>query len=245
MPKWLRGYLLMVKWVFLSYRAWLSLNFAVQIGIAVGFIYGIGFFYPAITPEIAKYLTTGAPTLILLIVGFVVGPQIIASARLEGTFDYIWSLPVGRMSHLAAEAPVMFGSTLPGIILAVVLGAINFDFSLDISPLVVPAVILIGAGGTFLGYSITFLVPKPMMVMVITQIFSFGVMLFSPVMFPAERLPGWLQSVHLVLPIRYMADLIRGTLTDLDVNLGLAFLVVGAWCIVGFIVTLVVVNRRQ
>ena len=177
--------------------------------------------------------------------GFVVGPQIIASARLEGTFDYIWSLPVGRMSHLAADATVLFGSTLPGIVLAVALGAIHFDFSLDISPLVVPAVILIGAGGTFLGYSIAFLVPKPMMVMVITQIFSFAVMLFSPVMFPAERLPGWLQSIHTVLPIQYMADLTRGTMTDLDVNLGLAFIVVGAWCVVGFVVTLIVVNRRQ
>ena len=245
MPKWLRGYLLMVKWVFLSYRQWLSLNFAVQIGIAVGFIYGISFLYPMITPDIAKYLTTGAPTLILLIVGFVVGPQIIASARLEGTFEYIWSLPVGRMSHLAADATVMFGSTMPGIVLAVVLGAIHFDFSLEISPLIIPAVIMIGASGTFLGYSIAFLVPKPMMVMVITQIFSFVVMLFSPVMFPAERLPQWLQSIHQVLPIQYMADLSRGTITDLDVNLGLAFAVVAAWCVVGFLITLIVVNRRQ
>jgi ABC-2 type transport system permease protein len=245
MPRWLRGYFLMVKWVALSYRPWLSLNFAVQIGIAIGFIYGISFFYPSITPDIAKYLTTGAPTLILLIVGFVVGPQIIASARLEGTFDYIWSLPVGRMSHLAADATVMFGSTMPGIILAVALGSFHFDFSLDISPLVIPAVILIGAGGTFLGYSIAFLVPRPMMVMVITQIFSFVVMLFSPVMFPVERLPGWLQSIHQVLPIRYMADLTRGTLTDLNVDLGMAFIVVTAWCAVGYIVTLIVVNRRQ
>jgi ABC-2 type transport system permease protein len=245
MPKWLRGYFLMVKWTFLSYRPWLSLNFAVQIGIAIGFIYGISFFYPAITPEIAKYLTTGAPTLILLVAGFVIGPQIIASARLEGTFDYIWSLPVGRMSHLAADATTMFGSSLPGIVLPVILGAIHFDFSLDISLLVIPAVVLIAMSGSFLGYSIAFLVPKPMMVMVITQIFSFAVMLFSPVMFPAERLPDWLQAIHKVLPIQYMADLSRGTLTDLDINLGLAFLVVGAWCIVGFIITLLVINRRN
>jgi len=245
MLKWLRGYFLMVKWSFLSYRPWLSLNFAVQIGIAVGFIYGISFFFPAITPEIAKYLTTGAPTIILLIVGFVVGPQIIASARLEGTFEYIWSLPVGRMAHLAANATVMLGSTLPGIVLAVALGAFHFDFNLDISILIIPAVALISISGSFLGYCIAFLVPKPMMVMVITQIFSFAVMLFSPVMFPAERLPGWLQAIHLVLPIQYMADLSRGTLTDLDVNLGLAFIIVGAWCIAGFLVTLVVINRRK
>ena len=245
MPKWLRGYFLMVKWVFLSYRPWLSLLLAVQIGIAIGFIYGISFFFPTITPDIAKYLTTGAPTLILLMAGFVMVPQIVAQARTEGTFDYIWSLPVPRMAHLAADATVMFGSILPGIVLAVVLGSFHFDFSLDISLLVIPAVILIAMCGSFIGYSIAFILPKPMMVAVLTQIFSFVVMLFSPVMFPAERLPGWLQAIHQVLPIQYMADIIRGTLTDLDVNLGLAFIMVGAWCIVGFIVTLVVVRRRQ
>jgi ABC-2 type transport system permease protein len=235
----------MVKWVFLSYKPWLSLLLAVEIGIAIGFIYGISFFYPAITPDIAKYLTTGAPTLILLMAGLVMVPQVITQARMEGTFDYIWSLPAPRMAHLAADATAMFGATLPGVILAIVLGAFHFDFSLDVSFFVIPAVILIAACGTFVGYSIAFSVPKPMMAVVLTQIFSFFVMLFSPVMFPAERLPGWLQSIHHVLPIQYMADLVRGTLTDLDVNLGLAFVVVGAWCIAGFIVTLVVVQRRR
>jgi ABC-2 type transport system permease protein len=235
----------MVKWVFLSYRPWLALFLAVEIGIAIGMIYGISFFYPGITPEIAKYLTTGAPTLILLVAGLVLVPQIVAQARTEGTFDYIWSLPVPRMVHLAADATNMFGSVLPGVVLAVVLGSIHFDFNLDISLLVIPAVVLIAMCGTFIGYAIAFAIPKPMMVNVITQIMSFAVMLFSPVMFPAERLPGWLQAIHKVLPIQYMADITRGTLTDLDVNLGLAFIVVAAWCFFGFIVTLIVVQRRK
>ena len=87
MPQWLRSYFLMLKWQFLSSRAYLSLMVAVQIMIAAGFIFGISFFYPSITPEIAKYLTTGAPTLILITVGLVMVPQIVASQRTEGTFD--------------------------------------------------------------------------------------------------------------------------------------------------------------
>jgi ABC-2 type transport system permease protein len=245
MPKWLRSYFLMLKWVLLSYRPWLSLNLAVQIMIAIGFIYGISFFYPAITPDIAKYVTTGAPTLILLTVGLVMGPQIIASARLEGTFDYIWSLPVPRMAHIAADATAMFGTTLPGIILAVALGAVYFHFGLDISPLVIPAVILIAMCGSFVGYSMAFAIPKPMMVNVLTQIIIFVVMLFSPVMFPAERLPGWLQAIHRVFPIQYMADLVRGTLTDLTTNLGKAFAITGAWCAAGLIITNLLVRRRN
>ena len=245
MPKWLRGYFLMLKWVFLSYKPWLSLNLAVQIMIAIGFIFGISFFYPEITPATAKYVTTGAPTLILLTVGLVMGPQIIAQARTEGTFDYIWSLPVPRMAHIAADATAMFGTTLPGITLAVVLGAFYFDFSLDVSPLVIPAVILIAMCGSFVGYSMAFAVPKPMMVNVLTQIIIFVIMLFSPVMFPVERLPGWLQAIHQVFPIQYMADLIRGTLTDLPVDMGKAFAITGAWCVAGFVITNLLVRRRQ
>jgi ABC-2 type transport system permease protein len=172
-------------------------------------------------------------------------PQIVAMARTEGTFDYIWSLPVPRMAHIAADATNVFGTVLPGITLAVVLGAIRFDFNLEISLLVIPAVVLISLCGTFIGYAMAFAIPKPMMVNVLTQIISFVVMLFSPVMFPAERLPGWLLAIHQVLPIRYMADLSRGTLTDLDANVGLAFIVVGAWSLFAFVVTLFVVQRRR
>ncbi len=245
MLRWLRSYGLMVKWVFLSYRPWLPLFFAVQICIAVAFIYGISYFYPVITPEIAKYIITGAPTLILLTTGLVMVPQTVASSRMEGTFDYIWSLPVPRMAHIAADTTVMIGTTLPSIILAVILGAFRFDFSLDASLLVIPAILLISASGSFIGYAIAFGVPKPMMVNVITQIMVFIVMMFSPVMFPAERLPEWMQMIHTVLPIQYMADIVRGTLTDLPVRLGLSFGVVGAWTAVCFGFTWMMIRKRQ
>jgi ABC-2 type transport system permease protein len=245
MAKWFKSYFLMLKWTFLSSRPWLTLNLAVQLGIAGAFIYGIGYFYPTITPTIAKYLTTGSPTIVLLTVGLVLVPQIVASMRSEGTFDYIWSLPVPRMAHIAADASNMFGSMIPGILLAVILGKFHFNFDLNISLLVIPAVLLIAASATFVGYSIAFAVPKPMMVNIITQLMIFFVMMFSPVMYPAEQLPQWLQSVHSVLPIKYMADLMRGTLTDLPVNLGLAFSVVGAWFVGGFILTYFMVRRRN
>ncbi len=245
MFRWLRSYFLMVKWVFLSYRPWLPLFLAVEICIAIAFIYGMGYFYPIISPETAKFLITGAPTLILLTTGFVMVPQTIAASRTEGTFDYIWSLPVPRMAHIIADTTVVIGTTLPSVVLAVVLGASHFSFSLDVSLLVIPAVILICMTGAFIGYSIAFAVPKPMMVNVITQILVFIVMMFSPVMFPPERLPGWMQAIHKFLPIQYMADISRGTLTDLPVNQGRAFAIVGAWCVACFIFTYFMVRRRK
>ena len=89
MKKLLRSYGLMLKWQALSNKTILPINLVVQIMIATGFIFGLGLFYPEITPTTAKFLTTGAPTIILLMVGLVLVPQIVAMARTEGTFDYI------------------------------------------------------------------------------------------------------------------------------------------------------------
>ena len=78
-----------------------------------------------------------------------------------------------------------------------------------------------------------------------TQIIVFAIMIFSPIMYPSDQLPHWLAEVHRFLPVKYMADLSRGTLTDLSVNLGLAFAVVGAWCLFGLVVTSLLIRRRR
>lgn len=245
MPSWLRSYGLMLTWQALSNRPMLPLYVAIEVMIAVGFVIGLGFLFPEIDPVTAKFLTTGAPTLILLIVGLVVVPQMVAMARTEGTFDYMWSLPVPRMVYLAADATIWVLVALPGVILALAIGAFYHDFGLEISPLVVPALLLVAVSGILLGYAIAHGAPRPEMAHLATQILVFAIMLFSPVLYPVEQLPGWLATLHRGLPIQYMADLSRGTLTDLDVNLGLAFAVVGAWCAVGFVITYALVRRRR
>ena len=242
---WLRSYVLMLKWQALSNKPMIPLYVAVEIMIAVGFVIGIGFFYPQINPTIAKFFTTGAPTLILLMVGLVIAPQAVAMARVEGTFDYMWSLPVPRMVYLAADATIWVLITLPGVLLALIIGALYHDFTLEVSPLVIPAMLLIAMTGIFVGYAFAHGAPKPQMAQVATQIIVFAIMIFSPVMYPVEQLPNWLEAVHKVLPIQYMAELSRGTLTDLDVNLGLAFSITSAWCIAGFVVTYFVIKRRH
>ena len=245
MPRALRSYGLMLKWQALSNKPLLPIEAAVQVMIAVGFVIGLSFFYPGITPTVAKFLTTGAPTLILLMTGLVLAPQIVAMARTEGTFEYIWSLPVQRMVYLAADATVWVLVSLPGVVLALAIGAIYHGFGLEVSPLVVPALLLIALTGVFVGYAIAFGAPKPQLAHLATQIIVFLIMIFSPVIYPIEQLPGWLATLHRGLPIKYMADLSRGTLTDLHVNLGLAFGVVGAWCVAAFIVTYIIVHRRR
>ena len=160
--------------------------------IAVGFVIGLGFLYPQITPDIAKFLTTGAPTIGLLMVGLVLVPQMVATSKTEGTFDYIWSLPVPRMVYVAADATIWLLVRLPGVILSVIFGAAYYHFGLHVSLLVIPAMLLISMSGIFLGYSIAHGYRNPKLTQLITQIFVFVIMIFSPIMFPASQLPHWL-----------------------------------------------------
>lgn len=245
MTRYLSSYGLMLKWQALSNKPILPLNFVVQLMIAVGFVIGVGFFYPGITPDTAKFLTTGAPTISLLMIGLVLVPQVVALSRTQGTFDYIWSLPIPRMVYVAADATIWILVSLPGVILSLVLGSVYYHFSLHISLLVIPAVLLIAMTGIFIGYSIAHGAPKPQMANLATQIIVFAIMIFSPIMYPIEQLPTWLADLHRVLPVMYMAQLLRGTLTDLNVNLGLAFGVVGGWCIFGLLVTSLLIRRRR
>lgn len=71
------------------------------------------------------------------------------------------------------------------------------------------------------------------------------VLMFSPLYFPADRLPGWLAAIHRVLPIQAMGEVIRGTLAGSTFPLPAgALLLLGAWCAAAFAVTYAVLARR-
>lgn len=235
----------MLRWQMLSRRTLLVLSLIVQTLIAVGFIVGLGFLFPDIGSEQAAYLVTGVPVLSLLMVGLVLVPQMVAQAKMEGTFDYVWSLPVPRVVYLMADATVWVLLSLPGIAIALVLGPLYYDFGLRFSPWVIPVFVLTPLAATFIGYTIAHVSPRPELTMLLGNMLAFIVLIFSPIYYPIEQLPDWLAAMHRGLPMKYMADLVRGTLTDSEVNLGLALGVVVGWCVAGFVITSVAVRRRR
>jgi ABC-2 type transport system permease protein len=235
----------MMAWSWNSSRPWMALLGVINILMPVAFVIGISFWFADITPSTACYLITGTPTLILLDMGMNIVPQMVASERLQGTYDFMLSLPVPRMALLASDATIFFLLTIPGIIFALILGSFYHNFALHVSPLVIPAFILISITASFVGYAIALWVPRPRMAGVASQFLLFFIVFFSPVIYPAERLPDCLAAIHNVLPIKYMADLSRGSLTDIDVNMDLAFSVTGVWCIASFLLCYLVMKRRS
>jgi ABC-2 type transport system permease protein len=133
---------------------------------------------------------------------------------------------------------------LPGVVFAVVIGSIRFGLDLQVSPLVVPAVMLVALTATSVGYALASVVP-PMVANIASQILVVFILMFSPLNFPADRLPGWLASIHNVLPIQAMGEVMRGTIASNSFPLTWgAFLILGAWCVASFATTSFVLTRR-
>jgi ABC-2 type transport system permease protein len=146
--------------------------------------------------------------------------------------------------YLLADMTVWLAVVLPGVVFAVVIGSIRFGLDLQISPLVVPAVMLVALTATSIGYALASLVP-PMVANMASQVLVVFILMFSPLNFPADRLPGWLAAIHSVLPIQAMGEVMRGTLASNSFPLtARRFPPPRAWCAASFAATGVVLTRR-
>jgi ABC-2 type transport system permease protein len=230
MRKAFRAYGLLLLWQFLRNRNELVMIVTIQLALALGIVYGLAFLLPQVTAQAALFLATGSSTLTMLIMGLNVVPQEVSRAKETGRAAYLSSLPVPRLAAPAAEVTFWLLAQIPGMVLSLVLASLRFDFSLHINAAVVPTVALVALTGASVGYALAMLL-KPQVASQLSQFISIGVLLFSPINFPIDRLPEALQAVHRVLPVKYMADLMRWSLTGRFVeDVSLAFLIVAAWC---------------
>lgn len=240
----LRSYGLLLRWQFMRMRRQIGLFVFIQVALALGVVYGLAFLIPDIDKRSALFLATGAPTLTLVLLGLSAVPQEVSQAKLTGRLAYVSTFPVPRLSAPAADVSFWLLVQLPGTILALLVAAVRFDFGLNVNAAVVPVFVLVAMCGASIGYAIA-MVARPEAAQQIASFISIGILLFSPINFPIDRLPGFLEAIHRVLPISYMADLMRWSLTGRTVeNVGLAFAVVLAWCAAGIAVSWRVAVRR-
>lgn len=240
----LRQTLLLAQWQFRRQSAQLPLLVLVQIMLSVATVLGYGMLVGDVTPELALLLATGAPTIALITVGLVMTPQMVGTARTEGSLDWMRTLPVPRSLYLVSDLLIWTVITLPGMVLGIVAGVLRFDVNLSLAWWIVPGSLLVSLTAASVGYAMATLL-KPAVAQLMTQFLVFVVLLFSPVSFPADRMPTWLQHLHEWLPIEPMAQLIRSGLARDAFDLPMRSVVVlAAWCVASVIGALWALRRR-
>jgi ABC-2 type transport system permease protein len=239
----LRAYRLLVTWQLEAVVIVMTVLMPIQFLLSGLLAVGLGYLAPEIDPATAIYLSTGAPTVSVLLVGMVVLPQQQSQDKTTGGHDFYRTLPVSPVVRLAAFLTPHLISSLPGALLSLLVASWYFDFSLQLGPELIVALMCVALCGAAIGNAVAIVSPHPIVTTVMTNILLFFVMLFSPINYPVERLPGWLESVHRVLPVESMAELVRASLTDATATGG-EWLKVIAWSVGAFAVSAAFSARR-
>jgi ABC-2 type transport system permease protein len=226
MHNWLASYRAMLRWEIVGARLFLPLLVIVQILAGAGFVLGFGLLIPNLNDAAATYLSTGAVVMSLILIGLIVTPQIVAQQKMEGSYDFMWSLPVPRSAASLASVTLAGLVAIPGVVAALLVAVLRYDLTFAVHPSVVPAFVLTLACGALLGAALAHGLDQPQLTMLVSQLTVFFVIGFSPINFPIERLPGWLGALHEYLPIHHMALAVRSSLTD-----GLVEMTTRSWVI--------------
>lgn len=235
----------LLRWQLAQIGAMLPLVIVVQVLLAAGVIVGFGFLIPGIDTATARFLSTGAPTVLLMVMGLVMVPQGVAQARTSGTFAYLRALPVPRPLLLLTDLTVWLLIALPSVAAAVLVAQLRYGLTYAFDwPLLIAASMLVAVMATAVGYALAVSLP-PLLAQLLSQVLVFFVLLFSPITFPASQLPAWFQTVHDVLPVRPAADLLRaGLASDVYAASTQDLLVLVVWCVAGLAITTRALVRR-
>lgn len=232
------GFRSLLRWSVASAGAMLPLIVVIQAMLAAGIIIGFGLLIPDITAENALFLSSGAPTILLLTIGLAIVPQGVSRAKASGAFDYQRSLPVPRTMLLLVDLVVWTMIAIPGVAVGLVIAWLRFDLTFAFNwPLLIFASLLVTIMGTSVGYAIAVSM-QPMLAQLISQVLVFVVLLFSPIAFPASQLPTWFQKLHEILPIQPAADLMRaGIASDTFTLRAQDLIVLTLWTAFGIAIT--------
>lgn len=245
LPRALRQFGLMLQWQLRRSGQYLPLLIVVQTMLAVATVIGYGLLAGEVSESIGLYLATGAPTITLITVGLVMTPQSTVQARTEGSLDWLRTLPLPREIFLLADLAMWTLIALPGTVIGVIAGAVAFHVTLTVTWWLVPAALLVSLTSASLGYAIGTLL-QPMLAHLISQVLIFTVMLFTPISYPAERLPEWAQTVHQWLPLEPMAQVMRAALAPQAFHTDArTWLVLPGWCVLAVLGAGVALRRRS
>ena len=111
--------------------------------------------------------------------------------------------------------------------------------------LVVPAILLIGIVSTFLGLFIAVSVSEVFEAQTFSNFFRFPMIFLCGLFFPIMSLPVFIRPLSYVLPVTYGVDILHGAVNGEHImSFTLDFIILGAFCIILFVLSLRNIKRR-
>jgi ABC-2 type transport system permease protein len=236
----------MLRFDIAAQRRWLPLFMIQQVLFGAGMAVIYGFYIGHLSKAQAAYIVSGAPALAVLTAGLIGVVMMVAERQEAGSWDFIWSLPCPRSAAVASTCTVFTLLAVPGIVVTLVLAAWRYGVTLSVSPAAVPALLLAALVVTSVAFGMALLIPNPVVTSALVNALIFVILLYSPIVFPISRLPGWLADTQRVLPIYPVAQVLRASVTSgLVSNVAVWYGALAAWTAASWAAVGWVVGRRR
>jgi ABC-2 type transport system permease protein len=165
--------------------------------------------------------------------------------RRSRSFERLLLAPISLELLMLAKTS---GAILFGVVNAfvpVVIAAFLIDLSGIAWGLIIPAIILIGVASTFLGLFIAVSVSEVFEAQTFSNFFRFPMIFLCGLFFPIMSLPIFIRPLSYILPVTYGVDILHGAITGEHImSFTLDFLVIGAYCMVLFLLSLYNIKRK-
>ena len=140
------------------------------------------------------------------------------------------------------------GAILFGVVNAfvpIVIAAFLADLSGIAWSLVIPAIVLIGIVSAFLGLFIAVSVSEIFEAQTFSNFFRFPMIFLCGLFFPIMSLPVFIRPLSYILPVTYGVDILHGAINGEHImSFTLDFIILGAFCIVLFVLSLRNIKRK-
>ena len=198
----------LLRWNYLRQKDLFLLFTLAQVLLSISLLFG----YPLVIGEIdttaAYYLSSGSVLIGIISIGCTISSPVIANAKSEGHVDYVRALPIPRILISLADLWMWMIAILPGVFISVILGYFRFSVRLNVSVLAVFILFLICLTMISLGFAIAYTF-SPNIVTLMSQLILMIGLMFSPIMYPASRLPDLINHLYHVLPFVPSVNLLR------------------------------------
>ncbi|RLK62728.1 ABC transporter permease [Atopobacter sp. AH10] len=233
----------LIKWSLIRHKVYIPAFVIVQMLLSVSVIYGFSFITNAVDKISRTFLCTGAITINIIAITCVLSPQIVSEAKQNGVLDYQKTLPIARVGIIMADLFIWGVISLPGIFASMIVGSLYFNMNPQINMVSCVSLIFIMMALTFFGFSIAYLFPANI-VPLITQVIMMGSLMFSPIVYSADRLPMCMAYIYNYLPFVPVSKIIRFCLFGLDDFKIMNYIVILFWGSISFLSSLYVLTRR-
>lgn len=226
------------KYLFLSFTI-------IQVVFVLAVLFGFSLLIGVLDEREQERMTIGALQLAATAVGCTICGQLVSQSIDEGVLEYQKNLPVPRPSILLNDFLVWTLVSIPGIIAGCIVGVCSFDLEIQISFYTILLFLLCCLSAISIGFFIALCLPSGG-VTVVGQLIMFIVMLFTPILYPRERLPSFLVQIQEFLPFLPLNDLLQTYVFGIDnANVVQDVLIVLYWLLICCIGSIWALSKRR